>query len=60
MTNFVYDEDNVWNDGKIYDPKTGKTYSCKMTLSGNKKSLDVRGFIGFSLIGRTSVWTRAD
>jgi uncharacterized protein (DUF2147 family) len=60
MTNFVYDDDYVWNDGNIYDPKSGKTYSCKMTLSENKKNLDVRGFIGFSLIGRTSVWTRTD
>lgn len=60
MTHFVYDGDNVWNDGNIYDPKSGKTYSCKMTLSDDKKTLDVRGFIGFSLIGRTSVWTKAE
>lgn len=46
-----------WADGKILDPQTGKIYRAKMTLEGNK--LLVRGFIGFSLIGRTQTWTRA-
>ncbi len=50
--------DGVWEKGTIYDPKTGKTYSCKMTLSGNK--LNVRGFVGVSLIGRTDVWTKVN
>ncbi len=58
LYNFVYDEDYVWEDGDIYDPKTGKTYSCKMTLSKDKNTLEVRGYIGFSLFGRTSVWHR--
>jgi uncharacterized protein (DUF2147 family) len=48
--------DVFWEDGKIYDPKNGKTYSCKMTLEGNE--LKVRGYVGFSLLGRTTVWTR--
>ncbi|MBO9632866.1 MAG: DUF2147 domain-containing protein [Chitinophagaceae bacterium] len=55
LTNFIYD-DGVYIDGKIYDPKSGKTYSCKMTLDGDK--LDIRGYVGFSLFGRTTVWTR--
>jgi len=59
MTNFEYDEDFVWEDGEIYDPKNGKTYSCKMTLSKDKNTLDVRGYIGISLIGRTAIWTRS-
>jgi len=59
LKNFVYDEDNVWEDGKIYDPENGKTYSCKMTLK-DKNHLDVRGYIGFSLLGRTEYWTRAE
>lgn len=60
MWGFVYDEDNVWEDGEIYDAKSGKTYSCKMTLSNDGKTLEVRGYIGFSMFGRTTVWTRAD
>ena len=43
--------------GKIYDPKTGKTYSCKITLQGSDK-LNVRGFVGFSMLGRNEIWTR--
>lgn len=57
LRGFLYDEDNVWEDGKIYDPENGKDYSCKITLV-NKNTLEVRGFIGFSLIGRTVIWTR--
>lgn len=49
---------NSFDDGKIYDPKNGKTYSCKMTYKNDK--LDLRGYIGFSLIGRTTTWTKAD
>lgn len=53
---FRYKGDNVWGDGRIYDPDNGKTYSCKMNLEDNK--LKVRGYIGISLFGRTTVWTR--
>ena len=45
----------TYKDGTIYDPKSGKTYSCKMTIDGNK--LKIRGYIGISLFGRTEVWT---
>ncbi len=51
--------DNNWQNGEIYDPKNGKTYSCKLTLS-NQNTLEVRGFIGISLIGRTEIWTRTE
>lgn len=57
---FVKDEDdkNKYTDGKIYDPLNGKTYSCKMTYNG--KTLDIRGYIGISLFGRTTTWSRAE
>jgi uncharacterized protein (DUF2147 family) len=54
---FVYDGEGVWEDGDIYDPKSGKTYSCYMKLQSMDK-LKVRGYIGISLIGRTTYWTR--
>lgn len=57
LQNFVFSGENVWEDGTIYDPKTGKTYSCKLTLVDNNK-LNIRGFIGISLLGRTEKWTR--
>lgn len=46
-----------WNGGKIIDPNSGKEYKAKMSLNGNDK-LDVRGFIGISLVGRTQTWQR--
>jgi uncharacterized protein (DUF2147 family) len=55
LTNFVFD-DGVWNGGKIYDPEVGKTYSCTMKLKNN--ILKIRGYVGISLFGRTSEWTR--
>ena len=58
LTDFVYEaDDNEWTDGEIYDPKTGKTYSCYMVLN-NPNELKVRGYIGFSMIGKTNIWTR--
>ena len=53
---FSYEGKDGWKNGRIYDPKNGKTYSCRMNLDGN--TLNVRGYVGFSLLGRTSVWTR--
>lgn len=57
MINFDYEGDGEWENGDIYDPKSGKTYSCYMKLESNEK-LKVRGFIGVSWIGRTTYWTR--
>lgn len=54
---FIYKGDNKWVEGKVYDPKNGKTYSGKMTLV-SPNQLDLRGFIGISLLGRTTTWTR--
>lgn len=50
--------DVKWVGGEILDPVNGKTYSCKVTLTEDGKKLEVRGFIGFSLLGRTQVWNR--
>jgi uncharacterized protein (DUF2147 family) len=55
LTEFIF-EDGAWTDGKIYDPKSGKTYSSTMKLEGN--TLNIRGYVGISLLGRTTVWTR--
>ncbi|MEN8163220.1 MAG: DUF2147 domain-containing protein [Acidobacteriota bacterium] len=49
---------NKWTDGTIYDPNNGKTYRCKMQLKGER--LKVRGYIGVSLFGRSTEWTRVD
>ena len=48
-----------WTGGTILDPANGKEYQCTLTLEGDSE-LNVRGFIGFSFIGRTQRWKRMD
>ena len=55
LSHFTYDN-GIYSGGEIYDPESGKTYSCKMTLEGNR--LKVRGYIGISLFGRTEYFER--
>ena len=50
---------NEWKGGKIMDPKNGKEYKCKVKLE-QEGVLEVRGFIGFSLLGRTQKWYRIE
>ncbi len=57
LKNFKFNGKDKWEGGTIYDPNNGKTYSCNMKLK-DKNTLEVRGYIGFSLLGRTEVWTR--
>lgn len=54
---FKYKGDLSWENGHIYDPKNGKEYKCIITMK-DKNTLDVRGYVGITLIGRTDVWTR--
>ncbi len=58
LKGFTRKDEKTYEGGTIYDPKNGKTYSCTVTHKGDK--LDVRGYIGFSFIGRTTVWTMAE
>lgn len=51
---------SVYENGEILDPENGKTYQCKMTLSPDGNLLEVRGFIGISLIGRSQTWKRME
>lgn len=55
LSNFSFDQ-GVYKSGRIYDPESGKTYDCKMTLIGD--DLKVRGYIGISLFGRTEIFKR--
>ncbi len=57
VKDFIYDGDGLYEDGEIYDPKNGSTYSCYMKFE-SMDQLKVRGYIGISLIGRTTYWTR--
>ena len=46
-----------YNSGEILDPKNGKLYKCALSLE-SKDKLKIRGYIGFSLLGRTQYWYR--
>ncbi len=50
-------KNNEWVGGRIYDPDSGDTYKCKMWLKSDDK-LNVKGFVGIPLFGRSEIWTR--
>ena len=56
LKDFTFDGENGYENGTIYDPQSGKTYRCKMTLNGDE--LKVRGYVGISLLGRTEKFKR--
>ena len=58
LNNFEH-KGSTWENGTIYDPKNGKIYSCIIKKKDNK-TLEVRGYVGISLIGRTVEWTKAE
>ena len=53
----LIEDDGEYNDGTILDPNNGKSYKCYLELIGNNK-LKLRGYIGFSILGRTQYWQR--
>jgi uncharacterized protein (DUF2147 family) len=53
-------EGNEFTGGTILDPNNGKVYKSKMTLSDEGKKLNVRGYIGMPMLGRTQVWLREE
>lgn len=54
----VSKDGDVWDGGKILDPKNGKVYKVKLTLEDGGQKLDVHGYIGFALLGRSQTWER--
>ncbi|MEI6684003.1 MAG: DUF2147 domain-containing protein [Bacteroidota bacterium] len=57
MKNFTFDGTDEWSGGTIYDPKNGKTYKCNIRFETPNK-LKIRGYIGVSLLGRNTYWTK--
>jgi uncharacterized protein (DUF2147 family) len=51
--------DKTWDGGEILDPSNGKTYRVRLTPIDGGKALEVRGYIGSPLFGRTQTWIRA-
>lgn len=56
----VKPDGDEWDGGKILDPKNGKTYKVKLKTIENGTKLDVHGYIGFALLGRSQVWERQE
>ena len=54
----VRKDGDTWDGGKILDPHNGKTYSVKLTPSADGSKMEVRGYMGFSLLGRSQTWIR--
>jgi len=57
MKGLTFKGDKRWGNGACYDPETGKSYKCKMHLASPDR-LELRGYIGISLIGRNYILTR--
>jgi uncharacterized protein (DUF2147 family) len=57
LQGFEYKGDKLWENGTIYDPESGSTYSCKVEMP-DANTMEVRGFIGVSLFGKTDTWKR--
>jgi uncharacterized protein (DUF2147 family) len=51
---------DVYEGGHILDPDNGQVYKCKIKLDSAGNKLEVRGFIGISLIGRSQIWLREE
>lgn len=53
-------EPGAYTGGQILDPENGKIYKSKMSLADDGKKLNVRGYIGLPLLGRTQTWVRSE
>lgn len=55
LSDLSYD-DGEWTGGELYDPKSGKTYKSKVKLKGS--NLEIRGYVGSPMFGKSTTWTR--
>ena len=59
VNDFVFAGGDEWNSGTVYDPKSGNTYRGRLRLISHNE-LNLRGFIGIPLFGRTTTWSREE
>ncbi|EIM78400.1 hypothetical protein A3SI_03990 [Nitritalea halalkaliphila LW7] len=57
LKDFVYNGKGEWTEGTIYDPESGNTYNCVITMKDDN-TLDIRGYVGVKTFGRTDTWKR--
>ena len=53
-------DDGLWDGGEILDPQKGKTYRVRLTPKEGGAKLEVRGYVGMPLLGRTQTWIRVE
>lgn len=58
ISNVRPDGEGKWDDGEVYDPKTGQTFDFEIKQKGDY--LKVRGYLGVKLLGKSEIWTRTD
>jgi uncharacterized protein (DUF2147 family) len=56
----LHRQDDHWGGGEILDPDNGSIYRCRIRAIDSGRKLEVRGYIGISLLGRTQTWLRAE
>ncbi|MBL0728054.1 DUF2147 domain-containing protein [Piscinibacter sp. HJYY11] len=54
------DESAQWDGGTVLDPANGKTYKLRLRPSADNKKLEVRGYVGTPMIGRSQTWVRVE
>ncbi|PWJ41994.1 DUF2147 domain-containing protein [Sediminitomix flava] len=52
------EEEGLYEEGEILDPANGKIYGCILKVSESGEKMEVRGFLGFSLLGRSQEWIK--
>ena len=57
MNDLKYKKKGEWTEGEIYDARSGKTYSLEVYMK-NSNELELRGYIGLTLFGKSTSWTR--
>ena len=50
----------MWDGGTILDPNNGKVYKVRLTPTDGGRQLEVRGYMGLPLLGRTQTWVRVE
>jgi uncharacterized protein (DUF2147 family) len=62
LKNFTKSDSTTWENGKIYNPEDGETYSCTIRLTqddNGNEVLEVHGYVGIELLGKTQYWIRS-
>lgn len=59
LSGLTRQDDESWDGGQIYDPEEGKSYKVMLKPSANGR-LEVTGYVGLKLLGKTVIWTRSD